>query len=202
MDKTCQYMFKIIIIGDSGVGKTCLMTRFTDECFQAVSPSTIGVDFKIKGIEIDGLKVKLQIWDTAGQERFKAIVSSYYRGVSGIFIVFDVMNKKSFENIREWFKEIEKKGATDTAEIMILGNKVDEIEDLEATKEMVNKFLEEKRIPPENFIEVSAKDDINVEKSFLSMARKLIEKKGAINKRLSSKSKLMLNNTQRRRNCC
>lgn len=102
-----EFLFKLLLIGDSGVGKSCLLLRFSDGTFNESFISTIGVDFKIKTIELDGKKIKLQIWDTAGQERFQTITSSYYRGAHGIVLVYDITDPRSFENIHKWLKEIE-----------------------------------------------------------------------------------------------
>ncbi|EQB60164.1 ras small gtpases ric1 [Vairimorpha apis BRL 01] len=104
----CKYLFKFILIGASGVGKTCLMNRFTDEIYENEQQYTIGVDFKIKTILLDGLEVKIHIWDTAGQEKFRAIISNYYRGAHGILVVFDMTNKESFMSLNDWIKEVRK----------------------------------------------------------------------------------------------
>merc|ERR1711881_702429 len=100
--KTYDLLFKLLLIGDSGVGKTCILFRFSDDAFNTTFISTIGIDFKIKTIEIDGKRIKLQIWDTAGQERFHTITTSYYRGAMGIMLVYDVTNEKTFDNIHRW----------------------------------------------------------------------------------------------------
>lgn len=202
MDKSAQYIFKIILIGDSGVGKTSLMTRFTDKSYRPSSSATIGVDFKIKTIDLDGVKVKLQIWDTAGQERFRAVVSNYYRGAHGIFIVFDMLNKDSFDHLSEWLAELEKKGATDNAEIMILGNKVDEEENICVSEEEISTFLDKNNIPKSRFAQVSAREDIKVEESFIELAKKLVEKCGTTNIRPNVKPKLLFGDSLKRKSCC
>ena len=97
--KNYDHLFKLLLIGDSGVGKTCILFRFSDDQFNTSFISTIGIDFKIKTVDIDGKRVKLQIWDTAGQERFHTITTSYYRGANGIMMVYDITNPKSFDNI-------------------------------------------------------------------------------------------------------
>ncbi|XP_022238981.1 ras-related protein Rab-8B-like [Limulus polyphemus] len=107
MAKTYDYLFKLLLIGDSGVGKTCILFRFSEDAFNATFISTIGIDFKIRTVELDGKKIKLQIWDTAGQERFRTITTAYYRGAMGIMLVYDVTNDKSFENIKNWIRNIE-----------------------------------------------------------------------------------------------
>uniref|UniRef100_A0A8D1F9Y2 small monomeric GTPase n=1 Tax=Sus scrofa TaxID=9823 RepID=A0A8D1F9Y2_PIG len=120
MAKTYDYLFKLLLIGDSGVGKTCLLFRFSEDAFNTTFISTIGIDFKIRTIELDGKKIKLQIWDTAGQERFRTITTAYYRGAMGIMLVYDITNEKSFDNIKNWIRNIEEHASSDV-ERMILG---------------------------------------------------------------------------------
>lgn len=102
-----DHLFKLLIIGDSGVGKSSLLLRFSDNTFTGSYITTIGVDFKIKTVNIDDEKVKLQIWDTAGQERFRTITSTYYRGTHGVVIVYDVTNGETFANVKRWLHEID-----------------------------------------------------------------------------------------------
>lgn len=203
MDKTFDYIFKIILIGDSGVGKTSLMTRFTDKEFDNSLLSTIGVDFKIKTITLGKSKIKLQIWDTAGQERFRAVVSNYYRGAHGIFVVFDLINHESFVHLKDWFAELGRKNATETAEVMVLANKVDEIENRKVPKEEITRFLEENGIPEDNFLEVSAKDNIHVEDCFIELTKKLISRFKVTNlEQSSNKGSLGGNFSKTKRPCC
>ena len=106
MSSEYDYLFKILVIGDSGVGKSSMLSQFTDNIFSACFISTIGVDFKIKTVEIDDKVVKLQIWDTAGQDRFREPALSYYRGAVGIILVYDVSDPQSFQNLDYWIKRI------------------------------------------------------------------------------------------------
>ncbi|XP_038167074.1 ras-related protein Rab-13 isoform X2 [Arvicola amphibius] len=106
MAKAYDHLFKLLLIGDSGVGKTCLIIRFAEDNFNSTYISTIGIDFKIRTVEIEGKRIKLQVWDTAGQERFKTITTAYYRGAMGIILVYDITDEKSFENIQNWMKSI------------------------------------------------------------------------------------------------
>lgn len=202
MDRNYQYIFKIILIGDSGVGKTSLMTRFTDKSYEESNLTTIGVDFKIKTIDIDGVKVKLQIWDTAGQEKFRAIVSNYYRGAQGILLVFDMLNRNSFMNLSDWLSELEKKGALNTADVMILGNKIDNKEQTAVSDDEIQSFLVKNNLPESCFIKVSAKDDIGVEESFLKIARSLVEKNSTSSGKTNRKSKVVLKNVNAGGRCC
>eukprot|EP00923_Selenidium_pygospionis_P034802 GHVN01060536.1.p1 GENE.GHVN01060536.1~~GHVN01060536.1.p1 ORF type:complete len:147 (+),score=14.68 GHVN01060536.1:81-521(+) len=119
-----NYLFKLLLIGDSGVGKSCLLLRFADDVYTASFIATIGVDFKIRTIEQDGKIIKLQIWDTAGQERFRTITSSYYRGAHGIIIVYDVTDRESFNNVKIWMQEIDKY-AMESVNKLLVGNKSD-----------------------------------------------------------------------------
>jgi len=107
MTKKYDLLFKLLLIGDSGVGKTCILFRFSDDSFTSTFISTIGIDFKIKTIDFKGKRIKLQIWDTAGQERFNTITTSYYRGAMGLMLVYDITNRKSFESIAKWLRNID-----------------------------------------------------------------------------------------------
>ncbi|TYH34188.1 hypothetical protein ES332_D13G111500v1 [Gossypium tomentosum] len=119
-----DYLIKLLLIGDSGVGKSCLLLRFSDGSFTTSFITTIGIDFKIRTIELDGKRIKLQIWDTAGQERFRTITTAYYRGAMGILLVYDVTDESSFNNIRNWIRNIEQQ-ASDNVNKVLVGNKAD-----------------------------------------------------------------------------
>ncbi|XP_057312892.1 ras-related protein Rab-10-like [Hydractinia symbiolongicarpus] len=170
--KAYDYLFKLLLIGDSGVGKTCLLFRFSDDAFNTTFISTIGIDFKIKTVEVDGKKIKLQIWDTAGQERFHTITTSYYRGAMGIMLVYDITQEKTFDNIAKWLRNIDEH-ASEGVERMILGNKCD-MED----KRMVNKEKGEgiAREHGIRFYETSAKDNICVEEAFMQLTQDILRK--------------------------
>ncbi|XP_033645119.1 ras-related protein Rab-10-like isoform X3 [Asterias rubens] len=170
--KTYDLLFKLLLIGDSGVGKTCILFRFSDDTFNTTFISTIGIDFKIKTVELQGKKIKLQIWDTAGQERFHTITTSYYRGAMGIMLVYDITQEKTFDNIAKWLRNIQEH-ANEDVEKMLLGNKCD-MED----KRMISKERGE-TIARENgikFLETSAKANVNVEKAFMTLAEDILKK--------------------------
>ncbi|KAG2222045.1 hypothetical protein INT45_003690 [Circinella minor] len=161
-----DYLFKLLIIGSSGVGKTCLLMRFADGKYPEHYAGTIGVDFRQKVINIAEEKVKLQIWDTAGQERFRSIVSSYYKGAHGIFIVYDVTNRDSFNDTGNWLRDIEKYASDDVCKLLI-GNKCD-MNEREVTKAEGQEFADSLGIP---FLETSAKEAANVDGAFLKMVQ-------------------------------
>jgi len=152
----------VVLIGDSGVGKSNLMTRYTSDEFNVESPSTIGVEFMTKGLKIDTRDVKVQIWDTAGQERFRAISRSIYHGAKGGMLVYDITNQASFDNILNWLQELQTHVHPQTV-IMLIGNKCDLDHARVVKKEVAQKFAEEKRLL---FLETSALDTTNVDKAF------------------------------------
>ncbi|XVE59213.1 hypothetical protein DITRI_Ditri05aG0027600 [Diplodiscus trichospermus] len=163
-----DYLIKLLLIGDSGVGKSCLLLRFSDGSFTTSFITTIGIDFKIRTIELDGKRIKLQIWDTAGQERFRTITTAYYRGAMGILLVYDVTDESSFNNIRNWIRNIEQH-ASDNVNKILVGNKADMDESKRAVPTSKGQALaDEYGI---KFFETSAKTNLNVEEVFFSIAR-------------------------------
>jgi Ras-related protein Rab-1A len=165
-------LFKIVLVGDSGVGKSCLLLRFADDTFSESYISTIGVDFRFKTLSIDGQIVKLQIWDTAGQERFKTITSAYYRGADGVILVFDKTSRDTFNNIASWLEEINKYSETSTR--ILVGNKDDAKEIMQVDQETAIKFGSELKM---NYVETSALNSHQVTFAFESIARELIAKR-------------------------
>eukprot|EP00227_Mantoniella_beaufortii_P005489 CAMPEP_0197608396 /NCGR_PEP_ID=MMETSP1326-20131121/48992_1 /TAXON_ID=1155430 /ORGANISM="Genus nov. species nov., Strain RCC2288" /LENGTH=127 /DNA_ID=CAMNT_0043176593 /DNA_START=131 /DNA_END=511 /DNA_ORIENTATION=- len=119
-----DYLFKIVLIGDTAVGKSNLLSRFTRDEFNLESKTTIGVEFATKTVEIDAKIIKSQIWDTAGQERYRAITSAYYRGAVGALLVYDISNHSTFENVERWLKEL-RDHADENIVVMLVGNKSD-----------------------------------------------------------------------------
>jgi len=164
-----DYLFKLLLIGDSGVGKSCLLLRFADHTYTESYISTIGVDFKIRTIDLDGKIIKLQIWDTAGQERFRTITSSYYRGAHGIIVVYDVTDIESFNNVKQWLNEIDRY-ACENVNKLLVGNKCDLVHKKAVDYETAKEFADKLSIP---FLETSAKAATNVEKAFLTMAAEI-----------------------------
>ncbi|BDA51556.1 Ras-related protein RAB1BV [Coccomyxa sp. Obi] len=163
-----DYLIKLLLIGDSGVGKSCLLLRFSEDSFTSSFITTIGIDFKIKKILIDNKWIKLQIWDTAGQERFRTITSAYYRGAMGILLVYDVTDESSFNNIRNWMRNIEQH-ASDNVNKVLVGNKCD----MDESKRRVP-YSQGQALADEfgiQFFETSAKSNIKVDEVFQSIAK-------------------------------
>jgi len=162
-----DFLIKLLLIGDSGVGKSCLLLRFSDDSFTTSFITTIGIDFKIKTIELEGKRIKLQIWDTAGQERFRTITTAYYRGAMGILLVYDVTDEQSFQNIRNWIRNIEQHAA-DNVDKILVGNKCDMESEKVVETARGSALAEEYSI---KFFETSAKQNINVVESFEAIAK-------------------------------
>ncbi|KAG6406374.1 hypothetical protein SASPL_133974 [Salvia splendens] len=175
-DDEYDYLFKVVLIGDSGVGKSNLLSRFTRNEFCLESKSTIGVEFATRTLQVEGRTVKAQIWDTAGQERYRAITSAYYRGALGALLVYDVTKPTTFENVSRWLKEL-RDHADSNIVIMLIGNKTD-LKHLRAVAtEDAQSFAEKEGL---SFIETSALEATNVEKAFqtiLSEIYRIISKK-------------------------
>ncbi|KAK3183618.1 hypothetical protein Dsin_030904 [Dipteronia sinensis] len=239
MSNEYDYLFKLLLIGDSSVGKSCLLLRFADDSYVDSYISTIGVDFvslllatalqkirflfyflrfsgnvcmistdlgicsflqKIRTVELEGKTIKLQIWDTAGQERFRTITSSYYRGAHGIIIVYDVTEMESFNNVKQWLNEIDRY-ANDSVCKLLVGNKCDLVDDKVVDTQTAKAFADELGIP---FLETSAKDSINVEQAFLTMASEIKKRMG--NQPTANKStgtvEMKGQPIQQNNNCC
>ncbi|XP_057376498.1 ras-related protein Rab-43-like [Daphnia carinata] len=177
-DESFDFLFKIVVIGDCGIGKTSLVQRFKSGIFTERYTNTIGVDFAMKTVIIEGKRVKLQIWDTAGQERFRTITQSYYRSANGVFLVYDITKRSSFLSLQKWMEEIRRFTASNISWILI-GNKCDmdslrEVEQVEALAlaELIPEIV--------LVLETSAKDNTNVEQAFVELATELKHKQGGI----------------------
>ena len=166
---TYDYLFKILIIGDSGAGKSCLMLRYTRDDYRDNYMTTIGVDFQTRFIQIKNEIIKLLLWDTAGQEKFRSITEAYYRGSHGVLIVYDITDLKSFKNIKRWLSDI-KSHALEDVQILLVGNKCDLIENRQVSYEQGKKLADDVGI---NFIETSAKTSMNVEEAFMMISTQI-----------------------------
>ena len=177
--ETKEHSYKILLLGDSAVGKTCFLKRYTDGTFQDVYLSTIGYDFKFKNVKLkSGKEVRIQLYDTAGQERFRTIAKAYYKGAHGIILMYDVTNQKSYDNIKRWLEQI-KKEASNKICILLVANKVD------MKDERVISVENGKNLATENnlkIIEASAKEDINVSNVFQEITEEVASKFGDITK--------------------
>ncbi|EDN09832.1 GTP-binding protein ypt3 [Histoplasma capsulatum] len=157
-----DFLFKVVLIGDSGVGKSNLLSRFTRNEFNLDSKSTIGVEFATRSIQVDGKTIKAQIWDTAGQERYRAITSAYYRGAVGALLVYDTTKEQTFANCERWLKEL-REHADKNIVIMLVGNKIDQKHVRAIKTDQGAEFAEARKL---SFIETSALDATNVELAF------------------------------------
>mmetsp|Transcript_71759 Transcript_71759/g.83423 ORF Transcript_71759/g.83423 Transcript_71759/m.83423 type:complete len:213 (+) Transcript_71759:38-676(+) len=169
---TYTYLFKYIIIGDSGVGKSCLLLQFTDKRFKSDHDTTIGVEFGSKNVTLKGKTIKMQIWDTAGQESFRSITRSYYRGSIGALLVYDISRRETFENLAKWLDET-KNYANENMITILIGNKSDLTNEREVSYEEGEKFAKKNNLM---FLETSAKTAHNVEQAFFQTAEEVLKK--------------------------
>ncbi|KNC53069.1 GTP-binding protein SAS1 [Thecamonas trahens ATCC 50062] len=169
---THDFLIKLLLIGDSGVGKSSLLLRFSDDSFSPSFISTVGIDFKLRSIRLGDSMIKLQVWDTAGQERFRTITSSYYRGAMGIMIVYSATDADSFNNVRHWIRNIKEHAAEGVCKILI-GNKCDLKEKKVVEASRGQALADEYDM---QFYETSAKADINVEDAFFALTEQVLAK--------------------------
>ena len=167
-----HFLFKYIIIGDSGVGKSCLLLQFTDKRFEASHDLTIGVEFGARMITIEEKQIKLQVWDTAGQESFRSITRSYYRGATGALLVYDVTKRDTFDHLQSWLEDC-KENSNMRMTILLIGNKTDLVEKRQVTTEEGKQFADRNGLL---FLETSAKTSFNVDEAFLKTARGIFTK--------------------------
>ncbi|CAI5696811.1 ras-related protein Rab-15-like isoform X2 [Oreochromis aureus] len=165
MAKQYDFLFRLLMLGDSGVGKTCMLRRFTESDFDTTHISTIGIDFKMKTLEVDGTKVRVQIWDTAGQERYQTITKQYYRRAQGIIFVYDITDKLSFKHIAKWY-------TTQKMETILIGNKCDDSLRREVSKNQGTKLAGSYGM---EFFETSASKNININESFKRLTELVLQ---------------------------
>ena len=170
MEQEYDYLFKVLLIGDSAVGKTSVLLRYVDDTFNPEFQTTIGVDFKISTFQLNGKVIKLQLWDTAGQDRFKTIVASYYRGAHGIILAFDITNSTSFQNITRWYEESQNYLQKSVPKLLI-GNKAD-LSSQRAVKTEEAKALADRL--GVDYIETSAKNSQGVKLAFETLSKNIL----------------------------
>ena len=167
-----EFLYKILLLGDAAVGKTCFLMQYTENTFQEIHMSTIGLDYKLKNVQLDeGKIVKIQIWDTAGQDRFRSITKNYYKGAHGIILIYDVTNRKTFDNVRDWVEQIREE-VSDKVSIILVGNKIDNVEGRKVTTEEGQKMADECQL---SFFECSAKSGENIDHTFNELVKKTVE---------------------------
>jgi len=189
---------KLLTIGDSGVGKTCLLLKYCSGQFSPMFITTIGIDYKLKVVDVPGHgETKLQIWDTAGQERFRTLTASYFQGAHGIIMVYDVSDRKSFESVNTWMNMIEQQADSDIAKILV-GNKCD-LSEPAVSKEEGQKLADNFAIP---FHLTSAKTNAGVDETFLSIAQLVLSKPTKVRSPAGSVSLARPRRRRRRFGCC
>ena len=167
-----EFLYKILLLGDSSVGKTCFLMRYTDNTFQEIHMSTIGLDYKLKNVQLDdGKMVKIQIWDTAGQDRFRSITKNYYKGAHGIILIYDITNQKTFENVKNWINQI-KEEVSNKVTIILVGNKIDDEDHRVVSTEQGEKMAKDFGLM---FFECSAKSGVNIDSTFNELVKKTLE---------------------------
>ena len=193
-------VYKVLILGDSSVGKTCFLLKYTDKVFNEVYMSTIGLDYRLKTLTLkDGKKVKLQIWDTAGQDRFRTITKNYYKGAHGIILIYDVTNTDTYDNVENWISQI-KEEASPNVVIYLVGNKVDMEDKRKVSTEDGQKIADANNLP---FIETSAKSDININETFDNLVEKMDSVFSNLEKNnLVAISGNKLNKDNNKKKCC
>ena len=168
-----EYIFKIILIGSSSVGKSSILQRYIQKVFNESYSCTIGVDFFMKSLDIGDKSIKMQLWDTAGTEKFRSITTGYYRGANAAFIVFDLTSKQSFECLNEWIENYYKFSDPNSEKnVVLIGNKCDLVDRREITQEEIDKFIKDNNIM---YYETSAKTGQNIDECFYFIAEKLVK---------------------------
>ena len=205
-EKREMIRLKILILGDSAIGKTSLLLKYVDGYFPKIYISTLGVEFKSKTINLNGIDIKLQIWDTAGQERFHCITKNFMKGSDGIIFAYDITNRSTFDNLKNWISEAQE--AAGDFEKIIVGNKIDLEKERKVSKESLNKFCESKKIKG---MEISVKKEINVNECFEALTKliiegkskeELIQKYGEVEKSSGNTSLKNKLNSKNKKNCC
>ena len=189
-------LYKILLLGDSTVGKTCFLLRYVDDSFLDLHMATIGLDYRLKTLILEEQKiVKVQLWDTAGQDKFRAITRNYYKGASGIILIFDVTNVKSYENIKKWINEI-KEEISEKVAIVLIGNKIDNVQERKISKEQGDKLASEIGV---KFLETSAKTGEGINESVFFLVKKIFENDPEVKNKYQGRNLRIKN---KKRKCC
>ena len=193
------HLYKILLLGDSCVGKSCILLRYCDNSFQEAHLTTIGLDFRIKSLTAeDNRKIKIQIWDTAGQDRFRAITRNYYKGANGILLIFDVTDKRSYEHVREWVERIKEESPPGTI-VYLIGNKIDQIDKRVIDYEQGKKLAEEFKVP---YYETSAKFGDGINEVFQNLVNVIHANYMDEHKELKETKIVNLDYKKKTRRCC
>ena len=191
-----EFVFKILLLGDSEVGKSCFLMRYSDNVFVENYITTIGLDYKLKNVKLDsGKTIKVQLWDTAGQDKYRTIAKNYFKGSHGILLLYDVTKQSSFQNIRDWIQDIREE-VSQKAIIFLIGNKIDLVDKRKISKEKGIELAEEYKLP---FFEASAKSGENVDEVFKALYKKISEVYGDLEREMGSKLNKRKKN---QRKCC
>ena len=197
MSEDCVY--KVLLLGDTTVGKTCFLMKYTDKTFQDVHISTIGLDYRLKSMVLkSGKNIKLQIWDTAGQDRFRAITKNYYKGANGIILIYDVTSPKTYDNVKNWVTQIREEASPNVV-VYLCGNKIDMEDDRKIKEEDGKKMAEEFGFP---FNETSARDGININETFEDLVERIDSVYSKLYTNINKTKKNKLYKGKTKSSCC